>query len=136
MKAQFLARMGILAEICRHRLDAYQMELYDRILAPWGYDRLCKMIDKCIISRKSNERFPSVADFVAMLPPRQTLNAGFPRLNEIHPSENSIFSREDIAEIFGMVRKRLRGEITCSELEEYGRMIQSAVDIGEKKRRA
>jgi hypothetical protein len=57
----------------------------------------------------------------------------FPTLNEIHPSENSIFSKEDIAEIFEMIRKRLRGEISCAQLEQYGRMIEDLVKESEKK---
>jgi len=47
---------------------------------------------------------------------------------QIHPSENSIFSKEDIAEMFSMMKKRLNGEISYMELEQYGKMIQSAVD--------
>lgn len=56
-------------------------------------------------------------------------NGGFPtRSSQIHPSENSIFSKEDIAEMFMMMRKRLNGEITYEELEQYGKVIQAAVD--------
>lgn len=53
----------------------------------------------------------------------------FPTANEIKPIEGSVFSKNDIAEIFSIMRKRLEGKITSRELEEYGKMIQSAVDL-------
>lgn len=53
----------------------------------------------------------------------------FPTKDEIRPSEGSIFSKSDIAEIFSMIRKRLNGQISSEELNQYGQMIQSAVDL-------
>lgn len=53
----------------------------------------------------------------------------FPTKSEIKPIEGSIFSKSDIAEIFSMIRKRLSGEITSQELDQYGKMIQNAVDL-------
>jgi hypothetical protein len=46
---------------------------------------------------------------------------------EVHPIENSIFSKEDIAEMCNMIRKKIRGEISFKELEDYGKMIENIV---------
>lgn len=42
-------------------------------------------------------------------------------------NKNSIFTKEDISEIINMIKKRLSGEISYQELEEYGKMIEQAV---------
>lgn len=128
MKAEFLKRLAVLAQICRHNLDEYQIELYDLELKSRGYDELCKAIDKVIINRKSNERFPSIGELKAGIQHPENFN--YPtNANEIHPSESSLFSKEDIAEMFSMMRKRLNGEISYEELEAYGKVIANAVGV-------
>lgn len=63
--------MTLLAHVCRHNLQAYEVELYDTALQSRGYDRLVKAIDRLLLSRKSGERFPSVAELRELVPLEQ-----------------------------------------------------------------
>jgi hypothetical protein len=78
----------------------------------------------------NNRQAPLPAEFITAANQRHKREYfdGIPtNAEKIHPSKNSIFSKEDIAEIFGMIKKRMTGEISFKELEEYGKMIELAV---------
>lgn len=56
-------------------------------------------------------------------------NREIPELNaRPHPSDNSIFTKEDISEMIGMIKKRINREITYEELDSYEKMIQNALN--------
>jgi hypothetical protein len=77
-----------------------------------------------------NKTAPLPVDFIELARIYRNSNysqSGFPGRSEIHPSSNSIFSKEDISEMFSMMKKRLKKEITYEELDQYGKMIQQAV---------
>jgi hypothetical protein len=69
-----LKRLAILAEICRHKLDDYQMEIYDRELRDRGYAALSKAVDRLMVTRKSNSPFPSIAELKNLVPSVVTEN--------------------------------------------------------------
>lgn len=123
MKAEFLKRMVILAEICRHKLDEYQIELYDKELSPRGYDKLCKAIDSLIIKRKSNERFPSIADFRELIPlETKSLPQGFDR--------NSMFTTGQQAFLFEITKRVSRREFKNQNefVKEFTRILNQIIE--------
>lgn len=77
----------------------------------------------------NNRQAPLPIEFVnaANIKRRQDV-LRFPYRNEIRPHESSIFSKEETSEIFSMIRKRLSGQITYQELEQYEKMIKGTVE--------
>ena len=84
-----------------------------------------KWFEKLVTDILSNNRqAPLPVEFItATSIKRKADYGGIPGISEIHPSENSIFSKKDIAEIFSMMKKRLNGEISYKELDQYSKMF-------------
>lgn len=95
------------------------------------YQLPIKWFTKLVTDMIANNRMaPLPAEFIlaANQKTKQEYFGSIPtRLDQIHPSENSMFSKQDILEMFTMMRKRLAGEITFKELDQYAKMIENAV---------
>lgn len=87
---------------------------------------------KTVTALIASSKYPPLpADILelARIEKNQKYTTGLPtHESQIHPSENSMFSKSDIAEMFSMMKKRLNGEISYAELDAYGKMISNAVN--------
>ena len=71
----------------------------------------------CNVGRKRLEKYPLWSD-----------SDEFEIEKATDDSEKSIFSIEDVMEMFDMMKKRMRFEISSEELDQYGKLVQRCVD--------
>lgn len=64
-RADFLNRLRALAKLCREELPEVVIQLYDSAFASMGYDKGCAAVEQAILTRRGNDRFPSIADLRA-----------------------------------------------------------------------
>lgn len=74
-RVRFLELLGGLAEMVataypNFRLSKIMIQLYENALAQHGYDRLCAALEQIVLSRKSRDPFPSVAEVAAVINPQ------------------------------------------------------------------
>jgi hypothetical protein len=56
----FLKRLGAIAKLVGYKLDDDVVELYDKALAPVGYQRLCDGLEKLALDLGPGKAFPSI----------------------------------------------------------------------------
>lgn len=64
---RFHRLLAILAVRCREELDEIEIEVYDRNLSPHGYGAVCAALERILIERSPNDRFPSVGTILARM---------------------------------------------------------------------
>ena len=64
---EFHKMLQALAVACGHQLDEFSMEVYDRILSPFGYDQVNAALWEIFGSRRGGDRFPSIGDIKVMM---------------------------------------------------------------------
>ena len=57
---RFHLLLTALATRCNTQLGEVEIELYDRMLEPHGYENVCRALELIMIERRSNEPLPSV----------------------------------------------------------------------------
>ncbi len=62
---KFHSMLVALAEQCGFALSTMNVEIYDRTLGPYGYQRVNAALWEIIKARRGGDRFPSVADVLA-----------------------------------------------------------------------
>ena len=65
----FLERLTLLAGTCDHRLAPVMIELYDRALRKFGYERAVAAVEAAIMERRGQDRMPSIGDLVSRCSP-------------------------------------------------------------------
>lgn len=84
---------------------------------------------KSISNLIANSRHaPLPVDIMELARIEKNMPIRFPTAKEITPIEGSVFSKEEISEIFSMMQKRIKKQISAQELGAYGQMIQSVID--------
>ncbi len=63
-EVEFHKMIQALAGACSHNLDGFTVELYDRALSPYGYDRANSAMWEIFTTRRGGDRFPSVGDIL------------------------------------------------------------------------
>lgn len=64
---RFHRLLAILAARCKTELDELEIEIYDRNLAPHGYDAVCSALESILVERSSNDPFPPIGMVLARL---------------------------------------------------------------------
>ena len=64
---RFHRLMAILAARCKTELDAMEIEIYDKNLAGYGYDAVCRALEGILVERSSNDPFPSIGAVLSRL---------------------------------------------------------------------
>lgn len=57
---RFHRLLAILASRCRTELDELEIEIYDRHLSPYGYDKVCEALEGILIERSNTDQFPAI----------------------------------------------------------------------------
>lgn len=65
----FVNRLKVLAQICNFNMPPFLLNLYDRELSKYGYEKLCHVAEDFITKRKTRDPFPSIADFKSVFEP-------------------------------------------------------------------
>lgn len=68
---RFLSALGGLAKLVGFTLTPELVELYDRGMRRFGYDRALKAVEEHIITRRGQDRFPSIGDLVRLIQPEE-----------------------------------------------------------------
>lgn len=61
-RENFFQAVGELAKMCNATIGPFVLSVYDRALAPYGYERLSNTLGKIIMERGSRDPFPSVLE--------------------------------------------------------------------------
>lgn len=64
---EFHKQLNILAKICNFELDEQIIGIYDNALCSYGYSRVAKALSDVVVTRKSRDQFPSVAEVKQLL---------------------------------------------------------------------
>lgn len=113
---QFYAKLtGLAAMVPNFRLIDETIELYDQHLAPLGYDRVCKALDRIVVERNSRDPFPSIKDIRLVIDP------------ELDPDQEAIVIASRIAGAVSRIgpyqadlAKQLIGEIGWKIVQSEG----------------
>lgn len=60
-EARFHQLLAALSRQCGRDLDVIEVELYDRHLSSYGYDRLNQCLERLLVERNERDPFPSIA---------------------------------------------------------------------------
>lgn len=68
---RFFKLLGLLATRCQTELDVLEIEIYDRVLQPHGYEQACRALEQVLIERRVKDFMPSPREIMDKIAPKQ-----------------------------------------------------------------